>query len=148
MTTSASSDVSLRVAERTEDDGALTPILLAVADGHLEIVVGSERLALPEGAPRAVFARLGAPLDAGEPVCEIGRLELASGVRVAHVRHLDRFDVIARDYVVLEADGEPPLVATALPVVRALEHLARAWRAAREGHAAAGAQGFGASKNR
>lgn len=126
---------TLRVAERTEDDGSLTPIALTAIDGRVTLRVGAEQLDLPEGAVGAAIARLGAPLDRAALIREVARLELPSGDRVRHVRHLDRFDVIARDYLVIEADGAPALAALALPVVRALEHVARAWSASRGGTA-------------
>ncbi|MBX3230887.1 MAG: hypothetical protein KIT84_40595 [Labilithrix sp.] len=112
--------MALKIHETTEDDGSLAPIALEQDDDALVLVKGGKRLALPNGALAAVMRRLGRELDPGARVFEVARLETNEGV-LRHVRHLDAFDVIARDWLVL---GDRCALATT--AAGALEHLARA----------------------
>lgn len=93
----------------------------------LFVVRAGESLALPAGALEAVMKRFGGPLADDVSLLEIGALELDRG-RLRHVRHLARYDVIARDFLVLEAPGQELLCALATTVAGALEHLAVANR--------------------
>ncbi|MBS2016214.1 MAG: hypothetical protein JST00_25250 [Deltaproteobacteria bacterium] len=116
----------LKIHETTRADGTLGEIFLSHHEGALAIVIEGEALALPEGAIEAVMAKFGAPLEPGERLGEIAALDLGEGRRVRHVRHLARYDVIARDWLVLEQPGHEALCAMATTVAGALEHLARA----------------------
>ncbi len=51
--------------------------------------------------------RYGRPLDEAVPLAGPA-LELGEGRRLVQLRFRPRFDVIARDYLVLEAPPEPP----------------------------------------
>jgi N12 class adenine-specific DNA methylase len=116
----------LKIHEVTRDDGSLEAISLRRRGNELELVRDDESLALPSLALTKVMARFGAPLDPSADLVEVASLELAGGARIRHVRHLARFDVIARDFLVYEAPGAEPLCALATTVAGALEHLARA----------------------
>lgn len=117
-----------KIHESSSAAGQLSPVCLRIRAGALEIVSDGGSWPLPPGALGAVLARFGAPFDADARVSEVARLELGSnGVRetLRHVRHLARYEVIARDYIVYERpDGE--LCALATTVSAALLHLARA----------------------
>jgi hypothetical protein len=116
----------LKVHETTTDDGALSPIFLVIDDGVLAVQSQEGTFALPEGALPAAMARYGAPLEASEPLAPVGTLDLGDGCVLRHVRHLARYDVIARDYLVYEMADREPVCALAATVAGVLVHLARA----------------------
>lgn len=119
---------TLKIHETTSPDGALVPVLLVVQDGALGVASDAGVFALPDGALAAVMARFGKPLERSERVALVGALDLGGGRVLRHVRHLARYDVIARDYLVYEVAvaGEEPVCALATTVAGALEHLGRA----------------------
>lgn len=119
----------LKIHETTRSDGSLGEVLLRHDEGGgLAIVIEGRGLALPDGAVEAVMAKFGAPIAPSEreKLGEIARLDLGGGAVMRHVRHLARYDVIARDWLVYEAPNAEPLCAMATTVAGALEHLARA----------------------
>ncbi|MBX3213264.1 MAG: hypothetical protein KF850_14610 [Labilithrix sp.] len=116
----------LKVHETTRPDGALAPVFVVVEAGALGISSEAGTFALPDGALAAVMARYGKPLDASERLTFVGGLELGEGRALRHVRHLARYDVVARDFLVYEVAGAEPLCALATTVAGALEHLGRA----------------------
>lgn len=118
----------LKVHETTTPSGELSPVSLRFDAGVLAIVDAEGSFALPHGALEAVMARFGAPLDGDQSVTRVATLELGDGRILQHVRHLGRFDVIAKDYLVYDAPGQGPLCALATTVSGALGHLARAAR--------------------
>lgn len=112
----------MKIHEVTEDDGSLSPIELVgseTGDG-LAIKRGGKTLPLPEGALDAVMKRYGQELDPAAKVTHVDTLWIGDK-SVVHVRHLDFYDVIARDWLVYEGKA-----ALATMVAAALEHLARA----------------------
>jgi hypothetical protein len=117
---------ALKVHETTTADGRLAPVVLGIGAGALSIVADGVPLALPHGALEAVMARYGAPLETAERLLDVASLDLGDGRALRHVRHLARYDVIARDYLVYEAPGREPVCALATTVAGALEHLAQA----------------------
>jgi hypothetical protein len=143
----------LKIHETTGADGALVPVYLKVEDGALWVVVGAIGAAQSAGAIgaaqsagapdladayavgtvalEAVMKRFGAPLEPAEPITTVAALDLGDGRAVRHVRHLGRYDVIARDFLVYDAPGREPLCALATTVSGALVHLGRATSAAR-----------------
>lgn len=115
----------MKIHETTNADGTLAPMFLRVVDGDVIVEVEGSAFVLPEAALARVMARYGAPVEGGAKLTEIGALELGGGARIRHVRHLARFDVIAKDWLMYEAHGAEPLCALANTVAAALAHLAR-----------------------
>lgn len=116
----------LKIHETTKTDGSLAATHLRVVDGDLELVAEDGAFVLPEEALGRVMARYGAPLEEGTKLTDVAALDLGRGARIRHVRHLARYDVIAKDWLVYEREGEEPLCALANTVAAALVHLARA----------------------
>jgi hypothetical protein len=117
----------LKIHELTNAAGALVPICLCKDEnGALCIADDEGRFRLPEGALEAVMTRYGAPVDESERIAEIATFTLAPGRTLRHVRHLAGYDVVARDYIILDIEGETSLCVMATTVAGALEHLARA----------------------
>lgn len=114
----------LKIHESTQAEGSFERVFLKRDGDALLVVRATESLALPEGALDAVMARYGRPLDADVTLVDVDALELDGGKRLRHVQHLARYDVIARDFLVLEAPGTDALCALATTVAGALEHLA------------------------
>ena len=123
----------LKIHETAAAEDLLATYLEVREGGSLALTSDQGSWPLPEGAIEAVMARFGAPLEPGARLVAVASLELAPGRVLRHVRHLARFDVIARDYLVYEAAGEEALCALATTVAGALAHLGRA--AARAGSA-------------
>jgi len=116
----------LKIHESTTAQGELVSVFLRVDHGALSIVSEEGTLALPDAAIDHVMARFGAPLDPREPLAEIAALDLGADRVLRHVRHLARYDVIARDYVTYSVPGREPLCALATTVAGVLAHLGRA----------------------
>ncbi|MBX3187741.1 MAG: hypothetical protein KF819_12025 [Labilithrix sp.] len=116
----------MKIHETTTPAGELVPVVLDRREGVLEL----DGAPLPPGAIEAVMKRFGAPIEPSERarLDDVEALDLGDGRRLRRARHLARFDVIARDYLVYEAPGEEPLCAMATAVAGALQHLARAAR--------------------
>jgi hypothetical protein len=117
----------LLIYEWTRETGELERMWLCDAGAALELISGSAPaaavLALPANAVDIVMRRYGKPLaedlDPAEP-----EFRLQSGARLARFRHLARFDVIARDYLVYRSSETEALAALAAPIAAALRHLA------------------------
>src|SRR5688572_13971710 len=95
----------LKIHELTNEQGQLSAVYLrAAADAadQVEIVDDSGALPLPPGALERVLARYGAPFDTEAPITVVASLELGEGRRLRQVRHLAGYDVVPRDYLVLE----------------------------------------------
>ncbi len=116
----------MKIHETTEADGSLQGVHLERTGTALTIRAGVDAFELPEGALAAVMGRYGAPLEPGEKVFPVATLELGEGAVVHHVRHLARYDVIARDFLIHVIPGSEPLCAGANTVAGALVHLGRA----------------------
>jgi hypothetical protein len=120
----------LLLLERFTETGLLEQIwLLRTTDGLALQIHEDAVLPLPGSALAAVFRRFGRPLD---DLVELSGAALSSDHgRLFRLRYLPRFDVIARDYLVLcTPDGER-LAELSTSVTAALLHLARAQAAAR-----------------
>src|SRR4051812_22143149 len=116
-----------KIHEFSSPSGELSTVCLRVReDGQLEIVSDDGVWPLPEAAVHAVLSRFGAPVDYDAPTSTVASLELASGERLRHVRHLAGYDVIARDYIVYESPDGQALCAMSTTVAAALLHLGRA----------------------
>jgi hypothetical protein len=118
----------LKIHETLEPSGDTSFVHLTIDDGTLAVAVDGETLAIGEDALAAVMARFGGPLETSEPLIAVDALDLGGGRLVRHVRHLARYDVIARDFVVYDVPGRDSLCALAITVSGALVHLARARR--------------------
>jgi hypothetical protein len=116
----------LKIHEITLDDGSLAPVFLVIEDDVLGVHGSEGTLALPEGALDAAMARYAAPLETSEPLIPVAMLDLGRGRVLRHVRHLARYDVIARDYLVYETAGAEPVIALAATIAGVLAHLSRA----------------------
>jgi hypothetical protein len=117
----------LLLFEWTRDAGELERMWLCDEGAALELRHGSGeslQLALPANAVDIVMRRYGKPLaedlDPTEP-----EFRLQSGASLARFRHLARFDVIARDYLVYRSTETEALAALAAPIAAALRHLAK-----------------------
>ena len=116
----------ITIHETTDAAGAPIATLLGHRDGVLALIVGGEELPLPDGALDAVMKRYGKPLDAPESEMMVDeRLELGDGRALVRFRFMRRYDVIARDYLVLYEPGTEPLCELATAIAAALDHLAR-----------------------
>jgi hypothetical protein len=124
----------LKIHESTASDGSLATVSLSVERGSVLLIEASadgshDRVdPLPDGALEAVMSRFGNALDPAVRISRVAALELGNERLLRHVRHLARFDVIARDYLVYESPGSEPICALATTVAAALGHLARASR--------------------
>jgi hypothetical protein len=117
---------AMKIHETTKADGSLAATRLAIVDGDLVVEADDGSFVVPEGALPRVMARYGAPIEDGTTLTDVDSLDLGAGARLRHVRHLARFDVIAKDWLVYEGDGAEPICALAHTVAGALVHLARA----------------------
>lgn len=121
----------MKIHETIGNDGANVSSRLERDDGALVFVdIDGTSTSLPDGALDAVMNRFGAPLDHSVDLVPVDALDLGDGRTLRHVRHLARFDVIAKDFLVLESSSREPLCALATTVAGAIDHLARAARAA------------------
>ena len=92
----------MTIHESTDAAGAPVRTQLVSEDGELALRVGGEVLPLPDGALDAVMKRYGKALDIEEAQMMIDeRLDLGGGKNLVRFRFLSRYDVIARDYLVL-----------------------------------------------
>lgn len=125
----------MKIHEVTARDGQLTGIhLRLVSDAFplLEIVDEGGAWLLPEGALEKVLARYGSPFDPDARIIVVAELVLSPGKRLRHVQHLAGYDVVMRDYLVLDVEGGESVCAPGATVATALQHLARAAAAAHE----------------
>jgi hypothetical protein len=116
----------LTIHETFTPAGDLSRTYLCFEDGVLSLVDDEGSFALPTGALGAVMERFGRPLDRAARLVEVASLPLADGNVLRHARHLARYDVIARDFLVYVTSDREPLCALATTVTGALTHLARA----------------------
>jgi hypothetical protein len=112
----------LLLHERTLAGGALEKIWLEVEQGTLFFhVEGSSRTEIPLAILDGVMRRYGRPLAEDVPL-EGPRLEVG-GRALAILRYRPRYDVIARDYLVVASEGQTPVAELATAVTGALAHL-------------------------
>jgi hypothetical protein len=116
----------ITIYETAGDAGSLVRTSLAVEEDGLSLRVGDQLLPLPDGALDAVMKRYGKPLDAREGDMMVDeRLDLGDGRSLVRFRFMRRYDVIARDYLVLYEPDAEPLCEMATSIAAALDHLAR-----------------------
>ncbi len=116
----------ITIHETVDPAGAPLRSLLSYEDGAFVLSIGSDAFPLPDGALDAVMKRYGKALDARESEMMVDeRLELGDGRALVRFRFMRRYDVIARDYLVLYQPGAEPLCELATSITAALDHLAR-----------------------
>ncbi len=121
----------ITIHETTDDAGAPVRTRLSATEEGLVLSVGGEAMPLPQGALEAVMKRYGKALEAPASDMMIDeRLELGDGRALVRFRFMRRYDVIARDYLVLYEGDLEPLCELATSITAALDHLARTFRAA------------------
>lgn len=114
---------SLVLNESHDADGRAVTVALFVEEDELVLDYEDREVALPFPLVEAVFERFAKPLD--PTIVPRGvRLEVGSSGSLVHLRHLARYDVVARDYVVLDRPGKEPLAELCTAVAAALVHLA------------------------
>lgn len=116
---------SMKIHETTCADGSFAPTNVRVVDGEVVVETDDAELVLSADALARVMARYGAPIEEGAKLTDVDAIDIGEGKRLRHVRHLARYDVIAKDWLVYEAPGQEPLCALANTVATALAHLAR-----------------------
>ena len=97
-------------------------------DDRLCLIYEGQSVAVPWAVLCAVFDRFGREKAPEVSLEGAPRLDLGGGRALVHLRHRARYDVIARDFLVLErplAMG-PPRVELATAIAAALVHLAEA----------------------
>lgn len=98
-------------------------MVVFVDDGELVLDYEEREVMLPFALVEAVFERFAKPLD--PTIVPRGiRLQVGSSGALVHLRHLARYDVVARDYVVLERPGKEPLAELCTAIAAPLVHLA------------------------
>jgi hypothetical protein len=116
---------SLTIHEYRTDDGAIETVRLEASGDAILLYVGAGRaMTLPALALDRVMRRFAKPLADGIEV-EGPRLDLGRFGALVLFRHLARFDVIARDFLVWSPPGEEPIAELAVAVTGALLHLAK-----------------------
>jgi hypothetical protein len=96
-----------------------------VPTGELVVTTVDGSVLLPMAVLESVMERYGKPLEDG--VCLDGpELQLGEGRVLRRIRHRGFYDVIARDFLVLERPSQEPLVEMATAISAALLHFARA----------------------
>ncbi len=118
----------LLIHQRTREDGTLEDLFLSREDDALRVEIGTDEQALiPIEALVAVMRKFGKEL-APEIRLTGALLDLGEGRSLALFRHLARYDVIARDFLVFRAPEEEPIAELASSVTAALMHLVEAYR--------------------
>ena len=114
---------TLVLNESHDADGRTVRVAVFVDDGELVLDYEDREVALAFPLVEAVFERFAKPLD--PTIVPRGvRLEVGTAGTLMHLRHLARYDVVARDYVVLERPGKEPLAELCTAIGAALVHLA------------------------
>lgn len=125
----------LLLLETFGDEGRSARTVLRREDDALVLALDDDEYEIEPKLVFAVFARYAKELDPSVTMPDdADTLSLdattgsGSGSRLVRLRHLARFDVIARDYLVLVREGEPALVELATAITAALVHLVSAAR--------------------
>lgn len=122
----------LTIDEHLRDDGTPETTRLDLVEGRLRVSVGDAITGeLPLRAIEVVMDRYAKPLDgaageASEASEHAPSLDLGEGRTLRMLRHRARYDVIARDFLVLVRPDAPPVAELSTSIAAALVHLARA----------------------
>jgi hypothetical protein len=98
---------------------------LKMEDGELCLMLPASEVVIPISIVVRTFERFGKALDPDIGLNAETSLEIGEGMTVYALRHLARFDVIAKDYLVLAREGQEPLAELAVSIYGALVHLTR-----------------------
>ncbi len=125
----------LLLLETFGDEGRSARTVLRREDDALVLALDDDEYEIEPKLVFAVFARYAKELDPSVTMpddADTLALDVTSGSgsRLVRLRHLARFDVIARDYLVLVREGQPALVELATAITAALVHLVSAARSA------------------
>ena len=125
--------MKLLIHQRTRDDGTLEDLFLSREGDALRVHIGEgEEALIPIEALVAVMRKFGKAL--AEEIRLTGpSLDLGERRSLVMLRHLARYDVIARDFLVFRAPNEEPITELASAVTAALMHLVAAYRSGSEG---------------
>lgn len=116
----------MKIHEVTDEQGQYSGVYLRVTAGAaLEIVDADGALPVPAGALDKVLERYGAPFDPEAAITVVAELELGGARRLRQVRHLAGYDVVPRDYLVLDLGEGESRCCFGATVAAALQHLAR-----------------------
>jgi hypothetical protein len=115
----------LKIHETFGDGDRAEASYLKMEDSELCLVLPASEVVLPSDIVVRTFERFGKPLDPDIVLNEDASLEIGHGMKVYTLRHLARFDVIAKDYLVLTRAGHEPLADLAISIYGALVHLIR-----------------------
>jgi hypothetical protein len=116
----------LKIHEFAGPSGELQCVHLKLDAGELLLVDGirDAQIEIPLSMLFSVFERYGKPL-ANDVKPEGAHLKLSEHASLTHFRHLARFDVIARDFLVLTREGHEALAELSVSITGALLHLTR-----------------------
>ena len=114
------------IDQRLDDAGVCEDTTLELEDGAIVVRVGGRSAAsLAMSTLEQVMRRYGKPLADGVSP-EGPALDLGGGRKLVRMRHLARYDVIAKDYLVWSAPGQEPIAELATAIAAALVHLTKA----------------------
>jgi hypothetical protein len=113
----------LKIHETYTADGTAQASYLKVEDGELCLVLPDYEVVIPSSILVRIFERYGKPLDEQVDLTGAISLTVEEGTSVHSLRHLARFDVIAKDYLVLKRTGKEPLAELSVSIYGALMHL-------------------------
>jgi hypothetical protein len=114
----------LHIDEHIDERGASVSTFLGVDDGALVLATGDRTALLPMAALFGVMDRYARPL-ADDVIIDGPSLDLGDGCMLHMIRHRARYDVIARDFLVLVRPGNEPIAELATSIAGALQFLAR-----------------------
>jgi hypothetical protein len=116
----------LVIHESIGDDGAPRTVEVGAEDGQLVVRTAEwGTVVLPMLALERVMDRYARPL-AEDVALDGPSVSLGPSGMLYRIRHLARYDVIARDFVVWAPPGREPVAELATSVSAALVHLAKA----------------------
>jgi hypothetical protein len=115
----------LKIHETYDANGAPLVSFLKVEEGELCLVLPDAEIVIPTNVLVRVFERYGKPLDDVVILHPETSITLEDGLMLYALRHLARFDVIAKDYLVLARVDKEPLAELSVSIYGALVHLAQ-----------------------
>jgi hypothetical protein len=102
---------------------------LRLQEGALVLDNAHDAVVVPDGAIATIFSHYARPLaaDVASQICQLPYLRVCSVasplLKLHPLRHLARYDVIARDFLVLSQPEAEPLAELATTIAAALSHV-------------------------